>query len=163
MTTMRTILITGVTGKRGRPVVQRYRAQGFHLRGLTRTPNSHVSEAAWRWSRLGDTPARRPPARCSVFASGTRRRPLCQLHTADRHRPACCPLVMRIVRSLSWLKPPQIERKFGTRVYSLVLLGPAQAAAASAIGTTGKAGRKSTKISVPQYGAKRASEARSGH
>src|SRR6266851_3159906 len=40
MTSNRTILITGVTGKQGGAVVQALQGTGFHLRGLTRTPNS---------------------------------------------------------------------------------------------------------------------------
>lgn len=40
MTSDRTILITGVTGKQGGAVAQALRGTGFHLRGLTRTPDS---------------------------------------------------------------------------------------------------------------------------
>jgi uncharacterized protein YbjT (DUF2867 family) len=40
MTSDRTILITGVTGNQGGAVAQALRGSGFHLRGLTRTPES---------------------------------------------------------------------------------------------------------------------------
>ena len=36
----RTILITGVTGKQGGAVAQALQGNGFHLRGLTRKPDS---------------------------------------------------------------------------------------------------------------------------
>jgi uncharacterized protein YbjT (DUF2867 family) len=39
MTNDRTILITGVTGKQGGAVAQALQGTGFHLRGLTRTPD----------------------------------------------------------------------------------------------------------------------------
>src|SRR6201987_5426392 len=40
MTTNRTILITGVTGNQGGAVAQALQGSGFHLRGLTRKPDS---------------------------------------------------------------------------------------------------------------------------
>src|SRR5580692_4356744 len=40
MTNNRTILITGVTGKQGGAVAQALQGAGFHLRGLTRKPES---------------------------------------------------------------------------------------------------------------------------
>src|SRR6202050_1825417 len=40
MTNDRTILITGVTGNQGGAVAQALRGTGFHLRGLTRQPES---------------------------------------------------------------------------------------------------------------------------
>jgi NmrA-like family len=40
MTSNRTILITGVTGKQGGAVAQALHGAGFHLRGLTRKPDS---------------------------------------------------------------------------------------------------------------------------
>src|SRR5258707_8845608 len=40
MTSNRTILITGVTGKQGGAVAQALQGAGFHLRGLTRNPDS---------------------------------------------------------------------------------------------------------------------------
>src|SRR6516164_1443477 len=40
MTNARTILITGVTGRQGGAVAQALQGAGFHLRGLTRTPDS---------------------------------------------------------------------------------------------------------------------------
>src|SRR5260370_40031172 len=40
MTSNRTILITGVTGKQGGAVAQALQGSGFHLRGLTRNPDS---------------------------------------------------------------------------------------------------------------------------
>src|SRR5882724_4749937 len=40
MTSDRTILITGVTGKQGGAVAQALRGSGFYLRGLTRNPDS---------------------------------------------------------------------------------------------------------------------------
>jgi len=40
MTSDRTILITGVTGKQGGAVALALQGTGFHLRGLTRNPNS---------------------------------------------------------------------------------------------------------------------------
>src|SRR5882762_4800388 len=48
MTNDRTILITGVTGKQGGAVVQALQGTGFHLRGLTRTPNSERAAALAR-------------------------------------------------------------------------------------------------------------------
>src|SRR2546426_2226150 len=48
MTSDRTILITGVTGKQGGAVVQALQGTGFHLRGLTRTPNSERAAALAR-------------------------------------------------------------------------------------------------------------------
>jgi uncharacterized protein YbjT (DUF2867 family) len=48
MTSDRTILITGVTGKQGGTVVQALQGTGFHLRGLTRTPNSERAAALAR-------------------------------------------------------------------------------------------------------------------
>jgi uncharacterized protein YbjT (DUF2867 family) len=44
----RTILITGVTGNQGGAVTQALRGTGFHLRGLTRTPNSQRAAALTR-------------------------------------------------------------------------------------------------------------------
>src|SRR4029077_4596960 len=40
MTSDRTILITGVTGKQGGAVAQALQGRGFDLRGLTRNPDS---------------------------------------------------------------------------------------------------------------------------
>jgi uncharacterized protein YbjT (DUF2867 family) len=40
MTTDRTILITGVTGNQGGAVARALKGSGFHLRGLTRKPDS---------------------------------------------------------------------------------------------------------------------------
>ena len=40
MTRDRTILITGVTGKQGGAVAQALQGVGFHMRRLTRKPNS---------------------------------------------------------------------------------------------------------------------------
>src|SRR5712672_4019929 len=48
MTNDRTILITGVTGNQGGAVAQALRGTGFHLRGLTRTPDSERSAALAR-------------------------------------------------------------------------------------------------------------------
>src|SRR5882724_4193718 len=45
MTNDRTILITGVTGKQGGAVTQALQGTGFHLRGLTRNPNSERAAA----------------------------------------------------------------------------------------------------------------------
>src|SRR6202030_1498310 len=41
----RTILITGVTGQQGGAVAQALRGTGFHLRGLTRKPESERAAA----------------------------------------------------------------------------------------------------------------------
>ena len=48
MTSDRTILITGVTGKQGGAVAQALKGAGFHLRGLTRRPDSELSAALVR-------------------------------------------------------------------------------------------------------------------
>jgi uncharacterized protein YbjT (DUF2867 family) len=48
MTSDRTILITGVTGQQGGAVAQALRGAGFHLRGLTRTPDSERAAALAR-------------------------------------------------------------------------------------------------------------------
>ena len=48
MTNNRTILITGVTGQQGGAVVQALRGPGFHLRGLTRKPDSERAAAPAR-------------------------------------------------------------------------------------------------------------------
>jgi uncharacterized protein YbjT (DUF2867 family) len=40
LTSDRTILITGATGNQGGAVAQALQGTGFHLRGLTRTPDS---------------------------------------------------------------------------------------------------------------------------
>src|SRR5580704_10976971 len=48
MTSDRTILITGVTGKQGGAVAKALHGTGFHLRGLTRTPDSERSVALSR-------------------------------------------------------------------------------------------------------------------
>src|SRR5712671_7657583 len=48
MTSDRTILITGVTGKQGGAVAQALRGSGFHLRGLTRNPESERATALAR-------------------------------------------------------------------------------------------------------------------
>ena len=48
MTNDRTILITGVTGKQGGAVAQALKGTGFHLRGLTRRPDSELSAALVR-------------------------------------------------------------------------------------------------------------------
>jgi len=45
MTHDRTILITGVTGKQGGAVAQALQGSGFHLRGLTRKPDSEQATA----------------------------------------------------------------------------------------------------------------------
>src|SRR5882672_7703451 len=45
MTNNRTILITGVTGKQGGAVAQALQGSGFHLRGLTRKPDSERAAA----------------------------------------------------------------------------------------------------------------------
>src|SRR6202451_2250846 len=48
MTGNRTILITGVTGKQGGAVAQALQRSGFHLRGLTRKPDSERAAALAR-------------------------------------------------------------------------------------------------------------------
>ena len=48
MTNNRTILITGVTGKQGGAVAQSLQGAGFHLRGLTRKPDSPRAAALAR-------------------------------------------------------------------------------------------------------------------
>jgi uncharacterized protein YbjT (DUF2867 family) len=48
MTSGRTILITGVTGNQGGAVAQALQGTGFHLRGLTRTPDSQRAAALAR-------------------------------------------------------------------------------------------------------------------
>ena len=48
MTNDRTILITGVTGNQGGAVAQALQGTGFHLRGLTRTPDSQRAAALAR-------------------------------------------------------------------------------------------------------------------
>ena len=48
MTNDRTILITGVTGKQGGAVAQALKGAGFHLRGLTRKPDSDGATAMAR-------------------------------------------------------------------------------------------------------------------
>src|SRR6476661_3486977 len=48
MTENRTILITGVTGNQGGAVAQALHGSGFHLRGLTRTPDSERAVALAR-------------------------------------------------------------------------------------------------------------------
>jgi uncharacterized protein YbjT (DUF2867 family) len=48
MTSDRTILITGVTGNQGGAVSQALQGTGFHLRGLTRTPDSQRAAALAR-------------------------------------------------------------------------------------------------------------------
>src|SRR5256885_2380582 len=48
MTKDRTILITGVTGHQGGAVAQALRGAGFHLRGLTRKPDSEQAAALKR-------------------------------------------------------------------------------------------------------------------
>ena len=48
MTSDRTILITGVTGKQGGAVAKALKGTGFHLRGLTRRPDSELSAALVR-------------------------------------------------------------------------------------------------------------------
>jgi len=48
MTNNRTILITGVTGKQGGAVAKALQGTGFHLRGLTRTPDSQRAAALAR-------------------------------------------------------------------------------------------------------------------
>ena len=45
---MQTILITGVTGHQGGAVAQALQGKGFHLRGLTRTPDSERAAALAR-------------------------------------------------------------------------------------------------------------------
>src|SRR4029077_1390956 len=44
----RTILITGVTGQQGGAVARALQRTGFHLRGLTRTPDSQRAAALAR-------------------------------------------------------------------------------------------------------------------
>ena len=48
MTNDRTILITGVTGQQGGAVAQALQGAGFHLRGLTRKPDSEPAAALGR-------------------------------------------------------------------------------------------------------------------
>src|SRR5260370_28631884 len=48
MTSKRTILSTGVTGKQGGAVAQALQGIGFHLRGLTRKPDSERATALAR-------------------------------------------------------------------------------------------------------------------
>src|ERR1700744_886713 len=48
MTNHRTILITGATGQQGGAVVQALQGSGFHLRGMTRKPDSERAEALAR-------------------------------------------------------------------------------------------------------------------
>src|ERR1022692_1129045 len=48
MTSNRTILITGVTGNQGGGVAQALQGTGFHLRGLTRKPDSERAVALAR-------------------------------------------------------------------------------------------------------------------
>src|SRR5947199_161062 len=48
MTSNRTILITGVTGNQGGAVAQALQGAGFHLRGLTRKPDSERAAALAR-------------------------------------------------------------------------------------------------------------------
>src|ERR1700727_818556 len=48
MTTDRTILITGVTGNQGGAVAKALQGTGFHLRGLTRKPESERAVALAR-------------------------------------------------------------------------------------------------------------------
>jgi len=48
MTSDRTILITGVTGNQGGAVAQALQGTGFHLRGLTRTPDGERAAALAR-------------------------------------------------------------------------------------------------------------------
>src|SRR5580704_18053837 len=48
MTNNRTILITGVTGNQGGAVAQALKGTGFHLRGLTRKPDSEQATALAR-------------------------------------------------------------------------------------------------------------------
>jgi uncharacterized protein YbjT (DUF2867 family) len=48
MTKDRTILITGVTGNQGGAVAQALQGAGFHLRGLTRKPDSERAAALAR-------------------------------------------------------------------------------------------------------------------
>jgi uncharacterized protein YbjT (DUF2867 family) len=48
MTSDRTILITGVTGKQGGAVARALQGVGFHLRGLTRAPDSERAAALAR-------------------------------------------------------------------------------------------------------------------
>jgi uncharacterized protein YbjT (DUF2867 family) len=48
MTSNRTILITGVTGQQGGAVAQALQGSGFHLRGLTRKPDSERAAALAR-------------------------------------------------------------------------------------------------------------------
>src|ERR1700759_512868 len=45
MTSERTILITGVTGNQGGAVAQALQGSGFHLRGLSRSPDSQRATA----------------------------------------------------------------------------------------------------------------------
>jgi uncharacterized protein YbjT (DUF2867 family) len=50
MTSDRTILITGVTGNQGATVTNALQGTGFHLRGLTRKPDSERAAALARHS-----------------------------------------------------------------------------------------------------------------
>ena len=50
MTSDRTILITGVTGHQGGAVARALQGKGFHLRGLTRTPDSEQAAALARYA-----------------------------------------------------------------------------------------------------------------
>ena len=48
MTSNRTILITGVTGNQGGAAARALQGAGFHLRGLTRKPDSERAAALAR-------------------------------------------------------------------------------------------------------------------
>jgi nucleoside-diphosphate-sugar epimerase len=55
MTSDRTILITGVTGNQGATVTNALQGTGFHLRGLTRKPDSERAAALARHSPANST------------------------------------------------------------------------------------------------------------
>jgi uncharacterized protein YbjT (DUF2867 family) len=63
MTSDRTILINGVTGNQGGAVAKALQGTGFHLRGLTRKPDSEraveLARAASTLSRAISTTRRR--------------------------------------------------------------------------------------------------------
>src|ERR1700726_677548 len=53
MTSNRTILITGVTGNQGGAVAQALQGAGFHLRGLTRKPDSEPASNTTSYTSVG--------------------------------------------------------------------------------------------------------------
>jgi uncharacterized protein YbjT (DUF2867 family) len=68
MTNERTILITGVTGQQGGAVAQALQGKGFHLRGLTRTPDSQRAAALARHN-AGEAGAEREEAQGKRLAT----------------------------------------------------------------------------------------------